>query len=401
MDFLNDGNFNQNQIINVALHRASVAPSSPVQGQIYYNTSTPEGIVYYWNGTSWVSMAGDITEVIAGAGLTGGGTSGSVTLDLNVDNATLEVVGDIVRIKDVGVTTPKIADGAVITAKILDKNILFGKIQDIPTMTLIGRVAAGSGSASAIAILDESDMISNSPISLATQRSIKAYVDNSIAGLGKLMGGFDANASTNFPSNASTKKGDYWYVTVAGTVQGVVFNIGDVIIANQDAATNTNPNHFIFLETNRGQATTSVLGLVTLATSAEVIAGTDTQKVVTPATLAALTSTESRRGLIELATQAEVNTGTDVDRAVTPATLKAFFDSKAQAYVANIGNGVATAYAITHNLNSTDVDVTVFRVSSGAQVIVDNVRTNANTVTLTFSTAPTTNQFRVLIRKVA
>lgn len=54
------------------------------------------------------------------------------------------------------------------------------------------------------------------------------------------------------------------------------------------------------------QATTSVLGLVKLATAAEVQAGTDTEKVITPATLETKTATETRQGILEIATDAEL-----------------------------------------------------------------------------------------------
>ena len=61
---------------------------------------------------------GDITEVLAGDGLTGGGTSGSVTLTLGVDDSTIEINSDAARIKDLGVTTAKLANDAVTYAKL-------------------------------------------------------------------------------------------------------------------------------------------------------------------------------------------------------------------------------------------------------------------------------------------
>lgn len=66
-------------------------------------------------------------------------------------------------------------------------------------------------------------------------------------------------------------------------------------------------------------------------------------------------------------------------------------------FAASVGNGVATSYAITHNLNSTDVEVEIFEVSSGETVYADVVRTSANVVTVSFAAAPTSNQYRVII----
>jgi len=62
-----------------------------------------------------------------------------------------------------------------------------------------------------------------------------------------------------------------------------------------------------------------------------------------------------------------------------------------------IGDGVATSFAITHNLNSTDVEVEIFEVSSGETVYADVVRTSANVVTVSFLAAPTSSQYRVII----
>lgn len=68
-------------------------------------------------------------------------------------------------------------------------------------------------------------------------------------------------------------------------------------------------------------ASTTVAGLVELATDAETIAGSDAARGVTPAGLAALTASATRKGLVELATPAEALAGTDSTRAVTPEGL--------------------------------------------------------------------------------
>ena len=68
---------------------------------------------------TWVAgVEGDITAVTAGDGLSGGGTAGAVTLNLSVDDSTIEVSGDAAQIKDLGVTTDKLANDGVTYAKL-------------------------------------------------------------------------------------------------------------------------------------------------------------------------------------------------------------------------------------------------------------------------------------------
>lgn len=66
-------------------------------------------------------------------------------------------------------------------------------------------------------------------------------------------------------------------------------------------------------------ASTTVKGIVELATDTETQTGTDAVRAVTPAGMASVTATETRRGLVELATTAEAIAGSDASRAVTPA----------------------------------------------------------------------------------
>ena len=65
-----------------------------------------------------------------------------------------------------------------------------------------------------------------------------------------------------------------------------------------------------------------------------------------------------------------------------------------------IGDGTNTSYTVTHNLNTRDVIVQLYDVSSYDTVIADVVRTSAAAVTVSFSTAPTTNDIKVLIQAI-
>jgi hypothetical protein len=108
-------------------------------------------------------------------------------------------------------------------------------------------------------------------------------------------------------------------------------------------------------------------------------------------------ATETTAGIAEIATQAETDTGTDDTRFVTPLKL-ATYAGRLRRVSQTIGDGSATQYTITHNLNTRDVHVSVFR-TSGAfdEVLVDKEATTVNSVTIRFATAPALNAFRVVV----
>lgn len=396
--FLTSLDLTKNQILNVAIQNLSSAPSSPVAGQVYFNTT--DAHLYFYNGSAWVDASGDISAVVAGDGLGGGGTTGSVTLDINVDNATIEILADAIQVKDLGITTAKLNNGAVTTVKLGDSQVTLAKIQNIASGKLLGNVSGSTGAVAEVSIITATDLTGSANTNIPSTAAIKAYVDGVAGGMGNLEGAWDASVGTFPAGSGGTKKGDYWYVSVAGTVGGVAFNVGDVLVATVNAAsTSTYAGNWISLEVNRDQATTSTLGLVTLATGTEVNTGTDTNKVVTPATLAGRTATETRAGIAEIATQTEVNTGTDDATIVTPLKLKTLLDNRTGGYAANVGDASATSFALTHGLGTRDVIVSIYDNSTYEEVITDVVLTSTSVVTVTFAVAPSSNAYRVVIKK--
>jgi hypothetical protein len=64
---------------------------------------------------------------------------------------------------------------------------------------------------------------------------------------------------------------------------------------------------------------------------------------------------------------------------------------------ANVGNGSATSFAITHNLGTRDVQVQVYDNATYDTVEVDVVRTSTSVATVSFATAPSSNAYRVVV----
>jgi len=81
-------------------------------------------------------------STLAGNGLAG---SGATTLDVNVDNSTLEINLDTLRVKDGGITSAKILDGTIVAGDIANSTIVAANIaNDTLTATQIAVDAIGS-----------------------------------------------------------------------------------------------------------------------------------------------------------------------------------------------------------------------------------------------------------------
>lgn len=124
----------QDQVVQVyasSTARSSALGTAVSEGMVSYLSDT--NTLQYYNGSAWadVSSPGDITAVTAGTGLTGGGSSGDVTLNVNY-----AAVGSAV------LASPNVTGTATIAAGSVTGNFIVSGNVTLPTATSIGSVSS-------------------------------------------------------------------------------------------------------------------------------------------------------------------------------------------------------------------------------------------------------------------
>ena len=165
-----DGNINLTagsgyQIKNATFESLTADPTTSLfEGRMIYRSDTNQ--VRFYDGSAWTSIAGDILGVTAGNGLGGGGTTGTVSLSVNVDDVTTQITSDAVVAKTAAVSEggENLATGGQIYSFVTDFNYLQGN----QTITLSGDVT-GSGTTAITTTIAanavEGSMLNNNVIS--------------------------------------------------------------------------------------------------------------------------------------------------------------------------------------------------------------------------------------------
>ena len=111
-------------------------------------------------------------------------------------------------------------------------------------------------------------------------------------------------------------------------------------------------------------------------------------------------ATLSNEGIAFLASQAEVNAGTNTTKIVTPSRLKSMLGftgtlSTTLTYTEEIGNGTLTSIPVTHSIGNQFVQASVYEGTTKVECEV--VLTSGAITTFKFNVAPTADQYRVVI----
>lgn len=236
----------------------------------------------------------------------------------------------------------------------------------------------------------------------AADAANKAYVDASLEGLAWKD---DVRVATQADTNLASP---------GATLDGIAMVVGDrVLVKTQTAAAENGIYVWNGAASAMGRAPDADTGAALNNAVVSVNAGTDvgttwrcsavnavigTDAIAwAPFLAGAAPASETTAGVAEIATQAEVDAGVDDARIVTPAKLAAWA-GRLRKYSASFGDGSATQYDLTHNIGSRDVTVAIYRTTAPYdEVVCDVGHLDTNTVRLTFAAAPTANQFRAVV----
>jgi hypothetical protein len=449
--FLVSLDLNKNELQNARIQNLSTAPSSPVEGQIYFNTV--DKIVYFYDGTNWISTSGSL-EVIqdaigayvsGGTGLTAtySDSTGTTTIDLDnttvtagsygsttaIPTFTVDAQGRLTAAGTVNVATNlSIAgDTGTDTVDLLTDTLTVAGGEGIDvavtnnTITVSAEDATSSNKG--VASFDSTDFtVTSGAVTLNAERVQDIVSSQIVAGEG-IDVTYDDNAGTltvDAEIATTTNRGVASFATADFTVTD-----GAVSIKNVDLATQTTGNYIATIAGTANEIEVSGSGS---ENSAVTIGLPDSVTITSDLTVGGnltvngtLTSLNTEQVTIEdnvvvlnsnVTGSPLANAGIEVERGDSTNTSIIWNETDDKWTLTNNGTNYhaitrkyvetlstsATSYTVTHNLGSADVLVQVSEVASPySKVETDVELTSDSAVTIKFATAPSSGAYKVVV----
>ena len=193
--------------------------------------------------------------------------------------------------------------------------------------------------------------------------------------------------STDADTSAEVTSGMFTFVS-EGTANGHA----GFVLATDDAIT-LGTTSLVFTQFSDAAAYTASNGVL-LTGSNLTFAPSSTGGLETGAGGGAI-KLQTNSGLATTSNGLAVGAGTGIS--VVTGTVAIDTAVVARKYSALVGDGSATSFTVTHSLGTRDCIVQVYTASDYTQVETDVTRSTTSAVTIAFTTAPTSNQYRVVV----
>jgi len=369
--FLTPIDLAKNELQNAAIQNLASAPSTPVEGQIYYNTS--DNAIYFYDGTVWQDMLGGVVSVNTKTGvvvLTPDDLDDTATTNkfvtaadlINLSNLSGTNTGDEVTATEILAGIAEIATQAEVDAGTADSQFITPLKLENSSQLAAKQDISEKGIANGYAGLDGTGKVPSAQLPSYVD-DVEEYADlasfPATGETGKIYVALDTNKIYRWSGSV--------YVEISADagapVTSVNTKIGAVVLNPDDLDDAGSVNKFV-----------TAADLVNLSNLSGVNSGDEVD------------ATTAIRGIIELATQIEANAGVDAVRAITPATLAGALSNAGvtskyveSALVIGTAAGIQT---ITHNLNTRAVVVSVMDTTTFEQYEVEVIHATLNTITV-------------------
>ena len=408
--FLTNIDLTGNELQNVVIHNAGTAPAASAKlGGLFFDTSNGVNKLKYYNGSAWVELSvgasgtwqpvdADLTAIAALTGTAGFlKTNGSSTWSVDTNTYLTS---------STGVTTVNGSSGAIINVAL--------------TTGTLGQFAATTSSQLAGVISDETGsgalVFGTSPAittSLTTGSASFDLLNTTVATVN--FAGAATAVNIGASNSTTTIAGDLVVNGTTTTINSTTVTVDDlnIVLGSVTTPTNSTANGGGItvaggVDGNKTWNWVSATSSWTSSENIDLAAG----KVLKIAGTQVLSATEYTGNSATTTTATNVTggaAGSLVYQTGSATTTTLGLGTSGHVLTAGASAPVwtkkkhaetlatsATSYAITHGLGTADISVSVYEVSTGEVVYADVVNTSSTT-TVYFATAPTSNQYRVVI----
>ncbi len=212
-----DIEMNQNELQLPVIDNEGTAPSTPVEGQMYFDTTAGDKVMYFWNGTAWTSMDASAATGVTTFTNANGTFIDAATVNTNATGAVTTGVIDLSATGTPGATTFLRGD-----------NVWATPAGAYTSWTL----GATTGSDNEIVDGDDVDFVGTTGISTSVATvGAKSTLTINNTGVTSIVAGTNVTISgaTGAVTISSTDNNDNWYVTGASfnTTNGVLSITGN------------------------------------------------------------------------------------------------------------------------------------------------------------------------------